>query len=89
MIRTQIQLTEDQAAELRQLSDRQDISIAELIRRAVDQLLRTSRHASESEQQNAALAFIGQYPDPANDLSDHHDQYLADIGGYRSGAHLP
>ena len=86
MVRTQIQLTEEQAAALHALSDRQNVSMAELIRRAVDQLLRVSGRASESEQQHAALAFIGQFPDPAVDLSDRHDHYLAAITPAEAGA---
>lgn len=86
MVRTQIQLTEEQAAALRMLSERQDVSMAELVRRAVDQLLRASGRASESEQQRAALAFIGQFPDPAVDLSIRHDQYLAAITSPDTGA---
>ncbi len=76
MVRTQIQLTEEQMARLKKLAAEQTLSIAELIRRAVDTLLRSSNQISDEAQRRRALGIIGQFPDPATDLSINHDQYL-------------
>ena len=77
MVRTQVQLTEAQAAKLKALAARQDVSIAEMIRRAVDQL--PSPHVYSPEQKRLALAFVGQFPDEATDVAENHDLYLAEI----------
>jgi hypothetical protein len=79
MVRTQVQLTEAQAAKLKELAIRQDVSIAELIRRGVDQLLSTTHRVYDPEQKRLALAFVGQFPDEATDVAENHDLYLAEI----------
>ncbi|MCX6045720.1 MAG: ribbon-helix-helix protein, CopG family [Chloroflexi bacterium] len=76
MVRTQIQLTEEQMALLKKVAAEQTLSVAELIRRAVDALLRSSNRINDETQQRRALSIIGQFPDPAADLSINHDQYL-------------
>jgi hypothetical protein len=81
MVRTQIQITEYQAQKLKQLAGAQAVSMAELIRRAIDQLLASAAPISDDEQQRLALAFLGQFPDidGATDVSENHDRYLAEI----------
>ena len=80
MIRTQIQLTEQQSNKLKELAVEYDVSTAELIRRAVDQLLATAPPVYDAEQKRLALACLGQISDDSvNDLSENHDRYLAEI----------
>lgn len=80
MIRTQIQLTEQQSSKLKELAAEYDVSTAELIRRAVDQLLATSAPVYDAEQKRLALACLGQVSDDSvNDLSENHDHYLTKI----------
>jgi hypothetical protein len=76
MVRTQIQLTEEQARELRELSAERGVSIAELIRRAVDTQLGTSHGASARRER--ALGVIGGFHSGRNDISTDHDRYVAD-----------
>jgi hypothetical protein len=81
MVRTQIQLTEEQSNTLKVLAAEQMVSVAELIRRSIDTFIRSSGRISDEEQRRRALAIIGQFPDPATDLSVEHDQYLAQAYG--------
>ena len=78
MVRTQIQLTERQSRRLQTLAKRKGVSVAELIRRAVDHTSDTSLMADEEEIRARALQVIGKYADPAPNVSEQHDQYLAE-----------
>ena len=73
MVRTQIQLTEEQARALKILAARRGVSMAEVIRGAVDQALREDVDAKKWER---ALALIGRYRSDASDVSENHDAYL-------------
>jgi len=77
MIRTQIQLTEQQARRLRAQARERGVSLAELIRQCVDTAL-----AEEAPNRMAlydrAARLVGRFPDRrgARDLSTRHDSYL-------------
>jgi hypothetical protein len=73
MIRTQIQLTEEQARALKDLAAQRGVSMAELIRQATEHLLEEN---SKREKRRRALEAIGRFPGPS-DLSTNHDRYLA------------
>jgi Ribbon-helix-helix protein, copG family len=77
VIRTQIQLTEEQLARLRSASALRGLSIAALIREAVD---RSLEYESRERLIERALAVVGKYRDieGATDVSERHDDYLAD-----------
>ena len=79
MVRTQIQLTEKQAAALKRMADQQQVSVAELIRQAVERLISSPGHRDAADKQRRALAFIGAFADTADDVSENHDRYLAEI----------
>jgi len=75
MIRTQIQLTEEQAQKLRELSAAGRESMAALIRKAVDQFL-VSGISDRSALYRQAGSVVGKYTSATNDISIHHDRYL-------------
>ena len=77
MVRTQVQLTESQIARLRELSADRGVSIAAIVREAVDRTLSESARAADWA---LALSVLGKYRDPegATDVSTNHDEYLAD-----------
>jgi predicted DNA-binding protein len=77
MIRTQIQLTEEQAKSLKVLSKKEKKSMAELIRMSVDKLINSEVSISEDFIKQNALNAVGKLHGP-HDLAEKHDDYLAD-----------
>ena len=59
MIRTQIQLTEEQARALKEATHRENASIAELTRRAIDQWLLTTAAAPRAIDDNERWQLSG------------------------------
>jgi hypothetical protein len=78
MIRTQIQLTEEQSAALKQLAEREGKSVAELVRMGVDQLIRAQMGADKQELKRRALDVAGKFHAGDRDLSSEHDRYAAE-----------
>ena len=78
MIRTQIQLTEEQARKLKALAASRNTSMAELIRQGVDALLAEVHKPDLAERRRRAIAAAGHFHSGKNDLSIHHDDYLAE-----------
>jgi Ribbon-helix-helix protein, copG family len=78
MVRTQIQLTERQSKRLKALAKRRGVSVAEIIRRAVDQASEASLLADQEEVRARTLEVIGKYTDSATDVSEDVDRYLAE-----------
>ncbi len=79
MIRTQVQLTEAQARRLKETSERTGLSMAELIRRAVDRSLE-SGEPDRDELWRRALATVGAFNSGLGDLTENHDKYLEEQG---------
>jgi hypothetical protein len=75
MIRTQIQLTEEQARSLKQMAAREGRSVAELIRLSVDSLLREGGIKDQELLRRRAIAAAGLFNGP-EDLASRHDDYL-------------
>ncbi len=78
MVRTQIQLTERQSRRLKALAKRGGVSVAEIIRRAVDRASEASLLADEDEVRARTREVIGTYTDRAADVSEDVDRYLAE-----------
>jgi uncharacterized protein YfaQ (DUF2300 family) len=85
MVRTQVQLTSDQVRTLRELAHRENTPMAELIRRAVDFWLRSASPVSPDERRGRAIAAARGFHGGATDLSECHDDYLAEIYGEAAG----
>ena len=79
MVRTQVQLTEEQAIALKQLAARRGVSLAELVRNAIDRLL---ADADRRERRTRALSLLGRYQDSGSDVARQHDRYLAEEDGH-------
>lgn len=81
MVRTQIQLTEQQARELKRLAAAQGLSMAELIRQSVDQFIQSSAEPTGQEKILKLKELAGKYTTGIPDLAENHDDYLDDIYG--------
>lgn len=77
MVRTQIQLTDEQAEGLRRLAARRGVSMAALIREGVERTLVGDEQALLRER---AMSVVGKYTDRdgATDVAKDHDRYLDD-----------
>jgi hypothetical protein len=80
MLRTQIQLTDDQMRRLKTQARREGVSVAALIRRGIDQVLEPDGRDRKIQR---ALRAVGRYRhDPATDVSARHDDYL--VGAFEA-----
>jgi hypothetical protein len=78
VIRTQIQLTEEQEAKVKRLAAERDVSMAEVIRGAID-LLPDRDDRAERFARALAVAGVGRDVEGKTDVAERHDEYLADI----------
>ena len=79
MVRTQIQLTERQARELKRMAAREGVSMAEIIRRAVDAKIREgAREIPWEERVRRARSAMGKFHSGLKDVARRHDHYLAE-----------
>ncbi len=81
MVRTQIQLTDSQIEDLKRIASSRHVSVAELIRQAVDALVSTNASVDREERHRRALDAAGRFSSGASDTSSEHDTYLAGAFG--------
>lgn len=77
MIRTQIQITAEQARALKRMAAREGKSVAELIRFSVDTMLRSGGTQDQDDLRRKASETAGKLKGPQN-LAANHDDYLAE-----------
>jgi hypothetical protein len=78
MIRTQIQLTAEQAAYLKQQAGAQNVSMAELIRTSVAAFMHAAHAVSPADVRRRARAAAGKVHSGRHDLSTRHDDAFAE-----------
>ena len=78
MVRTQIQLTEDQAARMKSAAQRKGVSMAELIRQAIEMLLDKGSDKSEVELRRRAIEAAGRFHSGRKNVARNHDGYLSE-----------
>ena len=91
MIRTMVQLTEDQLNALKELAKARNVSVASLVRESVEQYVITATQETEREENRLqALDFIRKIKngeiqshdiEGKTDVSVNHDKYLEEIYG--------
>ena len=81
MVRTQIQLTEEQVKALKKIALSRHLSIAEIIRQAVDTVIRTNTMVGIEERRKRAIDIVGRFSSGKRDISRKHDTYLVEAFG--------
>lgn len=87
MVRTMVQLTEEQVKALKKLAKARKTSLAQLVRESVDQYIVTApRELTREEKRQRALEGLEKIQkagfrdmEGKKDLSINHDQYLEEI----------
>lgn len=80
MVRTQIQLTEEQIKEVKRIAQTRHISVAEIIREAVNNVIRSGAGVTVNaeDQRNRAMKAVGKFSSEKRDISRKHDKYLSE-----------
>lgn len=76
MIRTQVQFTEEQIEALRARAAREEVSVAELVRRAVEAWVTTE--TSWQDRKRRALEIVGRFGSGHGDVAGRHDEHLVE-----------
>jgi len=79
MVRTQIQLPEEQVALLKKMAAARHESMAEIIRQAVDFFAKAKYEEIEKQRRKRAMAVTGRFRSGVKDLAASHDSYLTKI----------
>ena len=77
MVRTQIQLSEEESEAVKRLASQRSVSMAAIIRDAVDQYVSRESGASLDERWQRSLAAVGGLRSGRSDLSQSHDDEFA------------
>lgn len=79
MVRSQIQFPREQLESIRAIAQSEGVSIAEVVRRAVDHYAEHKVPAGrEGAMRSRARAVIGRYASGYRDTSTDHDRHLAE-----------
>ena len=83
MIRMQVQLTEEQVAQLKKIAKDSDRSISDVVREGVDELIAKKQRRYTPEQVEQLLSFAGAFSsgEPGSNVAVEHDKYLDEIYG--------
>lgn len=80
MVRTQIQLPEEQVAMLKKIAVADHKSMAEIIRQSID-FFTKAKYGEEEPRRKRAIAAAGQFRSGVKDLAVSHDAYLTEVFG--------
>lgn len=80
MQRVQVQLTDEQIRDLKSLALEKSVSVAELLRRGADEVIRTNG-PTLAERYERAWDAVGVIKGDPADVAERHDDYLAEIYG--------
>jgi hypothetical protein len=78
MVRTQIQLSPEQAAVIKRLASERGVSMAEIIRQSIDAFVANVHRPTPEELRRRARGIAGMIPESPTDISVRHDDYLAE-----------
>jgi predicted DNA-binding protein len=77
MVRTQIQLTEEQARKVKRIAAHRGVPMAEVIRDAVEEAIRSNRYGVRKDKRQRAVEILGKFRSGKRDVSKKHDAYLS------------
>ena len=77
MLRTQIQLKEEQMEWLRSRARTRGISVSQLIRESI-KFYQTHEEHLPADRKRKALEAVGRFSSGTSDVSERHDDYLAE-----------
>jgi len=78
MVRTQIQLTEEQARKIKKIAASRGVAMAEVIRDAVDGVIGSNSGTMPEVRRTRAIEILGKFRSGKKDVSKRHDAYLAE-----------
>lgn len=78
MVRTQIQLTEEQARKVKKIAASRGVSMAEVIRDALEGAIRSYPGSVSEQKWKRALEIAGKFRSGKRDVSRKHDAYLTE-----------
>jgi len=81
MVRTQIQLPEEQVAMLKKMAAADNKSMAEIIRQSVDYFAKSKSLDADVQRRKRAIGATGRFRSGIKNLSASHDDYLAEAFG--------
>ncbi len=81
MVRTQIQITEQQSLWLKRKASEANVSMADLIRQGIDLYLQADGSVSRADRIARARAASGKYRSEGSDGAARHDDHLAEAFG--------
>lgn len=79
MVHVQIQLTDDQARKIKKVAMARHQSVAELIRQAVDNILKSGASVDLEGRRKRAIDIAGKFSSGKSDISKKHDSYLTGV----------
>jgi len=77
MVRTQIQLEEDQMKWLKRKASEKGISISQLIREGLS-IYRANEERLPEDKKERAIKAVGRFESGISDISEKHDAYLSE-----------
>jgi hypothetical protein len=77
MVRTQIQLTDEQFRRLKAVAAKRGLSLAELVRQGVERVLAGSGEDLPAIRKRRALEAVGRFDSGSGSLSADHDRLFA------------
>lgn len=78
MVRTHVQLRKQQLEVLKARAASEQVSVSEIVRRAVDLLTQIESMNSPEEKRRRAMAVAGRFASGLSDVAEKHDDYLAE-----------
>jgi hypothetical protein len=76
MVRTQIQLTEEQARKVKRMAAHRGVPMAEVIRDAIEGAIRLDTQSEDRRKR--AVSIVGKFHSGKKNVSKEHDAYLTE-----------